>query len=81
MNLPPQIVLISSFLGGGVAGQWLSDREKFFLEVLRWESLGMGVGYLLTGLIAYRGLQALSIWIFLISAVLVWREKRWRRAG
>lgn len=81
MNIPPQFMLISSFLAGGVAGHWVSCREPNFLQALRWESLGMGVGYLVTGMTAYRGLEALVIWCSLITLVLVWREKRWGRAG
>ena len=79
-NIPLWIVSLSSVLAGRVAGHWLILRESVFVEVLRWESLGMGIGYLVTGLTTYRGTQTLMLWCLMVTSVLVWREERWRCA-
>lgn len=80
-NIPLLIAVLSSILGGRTAGHWLLLREQFFISAMRWESLGMVTGYLMTGLAAYHGAQALSLWVVCVTAMLIWREEPWRCAG
>lgn len=60
-----------------MAGSWLLDQECRLLQALRWESLGMGIGYLITGWTAYRGLNSVLIWQLLCTGALYWRERHW----
>lgn len=79
--LPPQVLLISSLTGGWAAGAWLLKQEEHLVRALRWESLGMGVGYLLTGLTAYRGLNSVIVWQLLCTGALLWRDRHWLDGG
>lgn len=77
-SLPAQILLISSFLCGMIAGIWFLGIEPNFVKILRWESLGTGVGYLVTGLLVmFYGLNKLFIWLILLSCLLSWKERKW----
>ena len=77
-SLPPQILFLSSLSGGFAAGYWMLGLERHLVQALRWESLGMGAGYLCIGLTAYRGLETMVVPVALLTGLLVWREHTWR---
>ena len=72
------IVVFSSFLGGFAAGQWFAVLEIDFVRALRWESLGMALGFALASVAVYLGLQVLVYGCLLWAVVLAWKEARCR---
>lgn len=72
------LVLISSLLSGFAGGHWLALVEEYLVIGLRWESIGMGAGFMVAGSLAFLGLDAMQIWCGLVTGLTCWKEERWR---
>jgi len=75
---PCLILLISSLWAGSIGGYWLTLIENQLLQGLRWESVGMGFGFLTVGALAFQGITSLTAWCLMITLAVWWKEEKWR---
>lgn len=65
------------FSGGILGGHWFVTIEIQFVNMLRWEALGMSLGTLLSSALVYQGLMALWCNCAMVTALMVWKERAW----
>lgn len=76
-NILWHMVILTSFLGGFLGGHWFVTIEIQFVNMLRWEAVGMSLGTLLSSALVYQGLMALWCNCALVTAMTVWKERAW----
>ncbi|MBT9582945.1 hypothetical protein IV102_06320 [bacterium] len=76
-NLLWSMLIVSSFLGGVLGGHWFVTIETQFVNMLRWEALGMSLGTLLSSALVYQGLVALWCNCAMVTVMMIWKERAW----